>query len=81
MIISDLSYLEPLSESTVAGGNNVEQVSSYQLTNINGKVSENSSGSSSGKRVSPDGSTSYFYTLGNSLVSITLPPGIMKLLQ
>lgn len=78
MIISDLSYLEPVFENSVVGGNDA-QASSYQLTYTNGKVSEKTSGSPVIKKVLPDGSTSYFYTLGNSLVSITLPSGLAKL--
>jgi hypothetical protein len=79
MIISDLSYLETVSESSVGGGD--AQVSSYQLTYTNGEVTETTSGSPVLKEVLPDGSTRYFSTLGNSLVSITLSSGIMKLLQ
>jgi hypothetical protein len=77
MIISDLSYWEKISESSVAGGNDVSQ-STYELTTINGQVvNERISGTPPKKIVGPDGTTTLLYGLDIGLLRVDLPGGLV----
>jgi hypothetical protein len=61
MIISDLSYLEDVSETSVVGGDSVS-TSSYELTSVNGQVVNRTiSGTPPTTQVLPGGHTLYSF--------------------